>query len=214
MTRRAASQPAGRLVVALLGLVAGTALLVLAGWHWHSAPTDVGSVPALSSSPGPPDPVPRAPVPQAFRPDGVRITAQQVDAAVVAVDVQPDGLLAVPEEVRTVGWWSAGAAAGSASGTVVLVGHVDSARQGAGAFFRLRELQPGARVTLTGAAGESATYVVTARRQYPKAALPAQEVFGQGRSPRLVLLTCGGSFADGHYRDNVVVYAVPAPAAS
>ena len=120
-------------------------------------------------------------------------------------------MLGVPQNVRQVGWWRAGAAAGSASGTVVLVGHVDSAQQGAGALFPLRRLNPGDRVVLSGARGERTVYVVSARRQYPKRSLPQTEVFGQGSRPRLVLLTCGGQFntATRHYEDNVVVYATP-----
>ena len=37
------------------------------------------------------------------------------------------------------------------------------------------------------------------------------EVFGPTPQPRLVLVTCGGSFdsARRHYADNVVVYALP-----
>jgi hypothetical protein len=45
----------------------------------------------------------------------------------------------------------------------------------------------------------------------PKDSLPTSLYSRRGR-PRLVLVTCGGPFdaGIGHYRDNVVVTAVPA----
>ena len=44
-----------------------------------------------------------------------------------------------------------------------------------------------------------------------KAALPTS-IYTRAGSPKLVLVTCGGPFdaKTGHYRDNVVVTAVPA----
>jgi hypothetical protein len=135
-----------------------------------------------------------------------------VAAAVTPVEVGADQLLGVPADVRTVGWWSSGAAAGATTGTVVLVGHVDSAAQGPGAFFELRRLEPGDHIRLTGDGSAVATYTVVARRQYPKGMLPTDVVFGQGNAARLVLVTCGGKFnaSTRHYTDNIVVFAVPA----
>jgi hypothetical protein len=58
--------------------------------------------------------------------------------------------------------------------------------------------------------GRALTYRVVGRRVYSKQSLPS-EVFSTRGPPRLVLITCGGPFntATHHYRDNVVVYAVP-----
>ena len=96
-----------------------------------------------------------------------------------------------------------------ARGTVVLDGHVDSARAGVGALFGLANLGPGRQVVVTTTAGPT-TYVVAARAVYAKRHLPRQ-VFDQGGPPRLVLLTCGGPFnrRTHHYDDNVVVFATP-----
>jgi hypothetical protein len=213
---RAAPVPRGRLAVAvmtgILLLVAGVLLLP------SSPKTDVGTVPPSSTGVRSPAtatesslaPSPR-PAGDPFAPLSVQVRRAGIDARVVPVGVGRDGMLGIPQDVRQVGWWQAGAAAGSAAGTVVLVGHVDSAQQGAGAFFPLRQLNPGDRVVLSGAGGERTVYVVSARRQYPKSSLPRAEVFGQGSMPRLVLLTCGGPFnsATRHYEDNVVVYATP-----
>lgn len=152
------------------------------------------------------DPVSRGTVPVA-----VELPDQGVRAPIVATATGLDGGLAVPDPPSTVGWWSPGALAGAASGTTVLVGHVDSAASGLGVFAVLRDVDVGERVLLRGADGRRFAYHVIGRRQAGKAELPA-DLFAPGGPPRLALVTCGGRFdrATRHYTDNVVVYAVPA----
>lgn len=214
-TPRRAGWPGSAVAVLLCAL--GAACLVTGVRLWRSTAPDVGRMPPVTAAPpasagpsaGETAPSRRA---AAFAPTRMRVPRIGVDAAVVPVTVQPDGLLAVPADVRTVGWWSAGGPAAAPSGSVVLVGHVDSARQGPGAFFALRTLRPGDQVILSSAGGRTAAYTVAARRQYQKNALPAGELFDQDTTPRLVLVTCGGTFdrQTRHYSDNVVVYALPA----
>lgn len=213
---RRAGRPGNAVAVFLLAL--GIAFIVTGIRIWSATPRDIGTIPPVTAAPAVPvGPSAAGPAPShtaaPFAPARVRVPRIGIDAPVVPVTVRPDGLLAVPADVRTVGWWSAGASAAAPSGTVVLTGHVDSARQGSGAFFGIRALEPGDRVILSSASGRTTAYTVAARRQYPKNALPAGQVFGQDTPSRLVLVTCGGSFdrATRHYSDNVVVYALPAP---
>jgi hypothetical protein len=65
-------------------------------------------------------------------------------------------------------------------------------------------------VQVTVAGGGTATYRVVSVRSYPKTALPTN-VWSLRGPRRLVLVTCGGPFdeAAGHYRDNIVLTAVP-----
>lgn len=214
-TPRRAGWPRAAGAVVLIAL--GVAFVVTGIRLWRSTAPDIGTIPpaaaAPSSSAGPAAAAPAPSHPAApFTPTRLRVPRLGVDAPVVPVTVRPDGLLAVPGDVNTIGWWSAGAAAAAPSGAVVLVGHVDSARQGPGAFFGLRTLRPGDRVILSGADDRTAAYTVAARRQYAKSTLPSGEVFGQHTTPRLVLVTCGGRFDQEtrHYSDNTVVYAGPA----
>ena len=167
---------------------------------------EVGVVPAVAGSTG-------AGAGNPGVPSRVRAGAAHLDARVVPVGVAPDGELEVPEDPGDAGWWRAGARPGTGAGTVVLAAHVDTARAGPGAFFRADRLEPGDAVVVD-AGGRPRPYTVAARRVYPKNALPA-EVFAATGAPRLVLITCGGPFdrARRHYRDNVVVYAVPVGAA-
>jgi hypothetical protein len=192
--------------------------------------TDVGSVPtagpttgaATTSPPTTPPPTRRAsPAPRPrpttpapplpAPPSAIALPGTTVSATVVATGVRPDRELRVPESPKVVGWWVGSAPAGSPSDSTVLVGHVDSAREGVGAFAELRTVRVGTRVELTDVFRGRHGYRVVARRTYPKYALPA-DVFRVRGPARLVLVTCGGPFDEraGRYRDNVVVYAVPA----
>ena len=144
-------------------------------------------------------------------PVAVALPDRDVGAPVVPTATAPDGALAVPDPPTTVGWWSPGALAGAASGTTVLVGHVDSAASGPGTFAVLRDVAVGERVCCAAPTGARSPTGSTAAGRLGKADLPA-DLFAPGGPPRLALVTCGGRFdrATRHYTDNVVVYAVPA----
>jgi LPXTG-site transpeptidase (sortase) family protein len=146
-------------------------------------------------------------------PTRVRIPSLGIDAPVkpAAIDVR-HGVLAIPLGIGLAGWWQDGSLPGGTAGAILVAGHVDSAKAGAGAFFKLGGARVGARVRLATAGGRAFAYRVVSVRSYPKSALPTTIYSRQGPS-RLVLVTCGGPFdeATGHYRDNVVVTAVPEP---
>ena len=74
----------------------------------------------------------------------------------------------------------------------------------------MKEAQPGDRVRVTTKGGRVFTYKVVSLQTMAKAKLPPAIYSRQGR-PRLVLVTCGGPFieSEGHYRDNIVVTAIP-----
>lgn len=143
----------------------------------------------------------------------VRVESIAVDAPVspVGIDIAK-GALGVPPTIGRTGWWRDGMAPGARSGSILISGHVDSARAGPGAFFRLHEAKIGDRVRVTTANGRSFAYRVVSVRNYPKSLLPTS-VYSQRGAARLVLVTCGGPFdeAIGRYRENVVVTAVPVP---
>lgn len=174
----------------------------------------VGTVPAVAGMPSGQLTGEAGFEPPVGEPTRLQVPALGVDAPVIPVTVEPDGGLAVPDDPAVTGWWHAGARPGSRRGTVVIDGHVDTRLQGPGVLFHLADLRPGDPITL-GTPGGTMGYRVAAIRSYPKAQLPA-EVFERAGNPRLVLITCGGTFNSltRQYADNIVAYAVPATGAA
>jgi sortase (surface protein transpeptidase) len=141
----------------------------------------------------------------------IRVAALGVDAPVTPTGVDAEGGMAVPHDIRTVGWYRFGVGPGAPAGSAVLAGHVDDRVQGLGAFHRLADLAAGSPVQVTLADGTVLGYRVSAVGRVAKPTLPVGELFARDGPPRLVLVTCGGAFdrAAGGYTDNVVVTAEP-----
>lgn len=212
--------------VALVGLAVGIVLAVGPALLWFvggpTVPPDTGAVavapavaPAVLHDPAPAET--GTPVAEAGRtaapapPVRIRVPDAGVDAPVVITGVDERGGMAVPENIRTVGWYRFGAGPGAPAGSAVLAGHVDDRIQGRGAFYRLADLPAGSPVEITLADGTVVVYRVGAVERVPKTGLPADRLFARDGPPRLALITCGGAFdrAKGGYTDNVVVTAAP-----
>lgn len=119
--------------------------------------------------------------------------------------------MAIPTDIHTLGWYKFGPAPGAAAGSIVIVGHVDSAVDGLGAFFYLRTIPDRATITVTTADGKTHDYQVKARESFAKDNEPLADLFAHTGAPRLTLITCGGTFnrETRSYDDNIVVTATP-----
>lgn len=201
------------LVLDVVVLVLGAVAVLL-----HPGPGPSTAPPLERAIPVPPDlqSVSGEIDPEAAPPRRVTIERLGIDSTLVGLKVQPDGTLAVPEDFDTAGWHRAGTAPGDI-GPAVLVGHVDS-YEGAAVFYRLRELEPGDRITVQRVDGSVVVFEVYGQESVPKDAFPTQRVYGPTQGAELRLLTCGGSFDEDarSYDDNLVVYArqVEAPVAA
>jgi predicted outer membrane protein len=181
----------------VLGVAAVAAGLVMV----FGTPGNTGKVPQAGAS----DAEREAAVPP------VKLKLQGVEnAPVQAVATGSDGQLQMPASPNAVGWWAAGAGPGSDGGTVLLAGHVDTARSGRAVFAGLSEVPVGAKVSVTGGDGHVHRYKIVARRTYLQTALPRDLFQGAGK-PRLVLVTCTGSYDHKahRYTHNLVLYGVP-----
>lgn len=152
-----------------------------------------------------------APVTPPSVPNRVRIPALNIDARVLPVGVDTAGDVAIPENIQELGWYQYGPAPGAPEGSIVVVGHVDSATQGLGAFFHLATLTAGDTISVTSADQHQWEYTVVGRETYPKTTIPLEALFSSTGEPRLTLITCGGRFdtAKRSYLDNIVITARP-----
>jgi hypothetical protein len=223
MTHRATAAPAA---------VAGASLVVIGllavGWVRDRPPPAFGTMPTASEDIGArtavPLTVPAAEairthparlddvvVPDRLAPVRVSVAAAGISAAVVPVGVDPSGTaMAIPPDGAVVAWYRDGPSPGE-EGSAVLAGHVDYDGQ-RGALFHLDAVQPGSEVIVDFEDGSSRLFVVVALSRFQKAQLPTVELFRQEGEPALALVTCGGSYdrRTRTYRENVVVFAVPA----
>ena len=140
----------------------------------------------------------------------LRIPAAHVDSPLERRGRAPDGTIAIPTRPDIAGWFAEGPRPGQ-PGPAVLLGHVDW-NHGPAVFFWLSQLRRGDAVNVVRADGSTARFRVDALARVPKNRFPTDLVYGPTLSPSLRLVTCGGSFdrAKRSYRDNVIVFAVPA----
>lgn len=121
------------------------------------------------------------------------------------------GLLDVPADVDTAGWWRGGSRIGDPFGSVLVAAHVDSRTQGLGPFAELLTLEPGARVTLESSRLRQ-TFRIDARRLVPQGSLADDSwIFDASGALRLTLVTCAPPYVPdrGGYQNLAVVTAVP-----
>lgn len=156
---------------------------------------------------GAPEPVAQA---QVAEPTAVRVPSLGISSALVDLGVATDGSVEVPADFDVAGWFTDGPKPGE-RGPAVILGHVDS-RSGPAVFAQVDQMRPGDVIEVDRADGSTVRFRVDRLEQVPKDEFPSAAVYGPVPEPALRLITCGGEFdaAAGHYRDNVVVYAVPA----
>jgi sortase (surface protein transpeptidase) len=207
--------------------VGGLTLVVVGGAAPAEPGHGTGAMPAVEGPPAPSTPS-RTPSSPSGRPPAVGrdtagrpalgpsvpvhldIPAIRVSTPLMALGLEPDGTIGVPPLTRgaPAGWYRYLSTPGEV-GPAVILGHVDTARDGPAVFYRLREVHPGDTVTVRRLDGSTAVFTVNQVAEYPKSAFPADAVYGPLAYPALRLITCGGPFdrVHGEYRGNVVVYA-------
>ncbi|MDO3704586.1 class F sortase [Micromonospora sp. C28SCA-DRY-2] len=144
-------------------------------------------------------------------PSRLRVARIGVDSPLSVLGLDAAGALAAPSDFDRAGWYGGGPAPGD-PGPAVIAGHLDS-RDGPAVFARLGELRPGDRVQVW-RGDRVVPFRVTGTLRAGKDRFPTSAVYGPTPGPELRLVTCGGEFdrRRGHYRDNLVVFAVAEPA--
>lgn len=139
----------------------------------------------------------------------VQIPAIGVESKLVKLGLAADNSLQVPKDASKAGWYTGGAYPGDVNGPpAVIVGHVDD-QEGPAVFYALNQLRVGDEVRVQRTDGSTAVFVVYDFEQYPKSALPTDEVYRNRKSSELVMITCTGEWdpTAQSYLDNYVVTA-------
>ncbi|HEX6255749.1 MAG TPA: class F sortase [Euzebyales bacterium] len=201
------SRSAAGALSALLGALLGVGLLVVLEQPRDGseaiAPLAAAATAAPSSAPAPSGGPTAAPV---ATPARVVIPSIDVDADLVAVGLNPDRSMEVPD-FGEAGWYEPGPRPGEV-GPAVITAHVDSV-DGPDVFHRLTDLAVGDQITVERADGTSAVFVMRRAEQQLKEELPVERIWAETDEPVLRLITCGGEFDEARrsYRSNVIVYA-------
>jgi hypothetical protein len=147
-------------------------------------------------------------VPEAPRgirlPDGRRV-------GIRTVGTTRNGVLDVPHDIGTAGWWSGGSRLGDPFGSTLVAAHVDSRTQGLGPFATLLHVRAGDRIDLW-SAGLRQTFEVASLRLRPQGTIEATSwLHAPDGRRRLTLVTCAGPYdaAHGGYQNLAVITATP-----
>lgn len=205
----------GRKLVSGLAVVLVAAGLALAGVATQAirlvpAPDGSTTVPRGVSASVPPQAGTEAIKALAWSvPVRVIIPAISVNAPVTEVGLNQDRTVQTPpsDGHNLAGWYKYSVTPGE-TGSSLIVGHVDS-YTGPSIFFRLKELHKGDTVQVKRADGQLVIFTIDGVQVASKTAFPTQAVYRNTGYPSLRLVTCGGPFdyANGHYLDNIIVYA-------
>jgi LPXTG-site transpeptidase (sortase) family protein len=141
------------------------------------------------------------------RPVRIEIPRIGVRSPLVALGLDSQGAMEVPQDPAVAGWYTLGPTPG-ALGPAVIAGHV-SWNQVPGVFYRLATVRAGDRVRVSREDGTTATFVVTRVATFAKTRFPTRAVFGTTDRAALRLITCGGDYdATAHrFLRNVVAFA-------
>ena len=195
----------------LVVIAAGTGGLMLTRHSTLAMRPVAAGVGALPAPTGPIVAPPQSAAPRPVAaPVSLTIPLIGVTTKLIRLGLASDGSLQVPPTTSVAGWYT-GSPRPGATGSAIIVGHIDSV-SGPGVFFRLPELRKGDQVYIRRADGTLVKFLVTAVQQYLKNQFPTQAVYGPTPDPELRLITCDGTFdtATGHYLSNIVVYATEA----
>lgn len=191
----------------VVGAMVGAVLVIVLG-RQADAPQPSAASTSVASEPGSTD-TSSPETSTVAKPVRVVIPAIDVDADLVALGLNDDGSMEVPD-FGLAGWYEPGPRPGE-PGPAVIAAHVDSV-SGPDVFFRLRDLTAGDKIRVEHADGSDTTFVVKDSEQQLKVDLPVKRIWNDTDNMVLRLITCGGEFdtSERSYLSNLIVYAAAA----
>ncbi|MCW2758028.1 MAG: peptidase sortase [Nocardioidaceae bacterium] len=122
-----------------------------------------------------------------------------------------DGILDVPEDIRTAGWWPGGSRIGDPLGSTLVAAHIDSTTQGLGPYAVLLGARANQQVVVR-TSSLVQTFRIVSLRLVPQGSLADDAwIYSPSGKRRLVLVTCAPPYdrAHGGYQNLAVVTAIP-----
>ncbi len=138
----------------------------------------------------------------------IKIPSIRVNAVIRSVGLASDGSMGVPKLPRDAAWYKLGPKPGE-MGSAVIAGHVNWYSGATGSFERLKNLRPGAAITVQDDKGTLIYFVVREIRKV-NAAADATGIFtSQDGKAHLNLVTCTGVWNKRakQYSQRLVVFA-------
>ncbi|MBZ5738877.1 class F sortase [Nocardioides mangrovi] len=174
-----------------------------------------GSGPATPTVTVPAGRAERAGIVAAEAPTAVRLPSGR-SVPVVAVGSRHNGVLDVPADVRSAGWWSGGSRLGDPFGSTLIAGHVDSVDQGLGAYAELLSVRPRQRVVLSSPHLRQTFSIVSLDLVAKRDTADVRRLSAASGGRRLTLVTCAPPYDAGRggYQRLAVVTARPLAAAT
>lgn len=115
-----------------------------------------------------------------------------INAKVQEVGITWKGNVAAPNNFSDAGWYKYGPFPGQ-SGTAIIDGHVDNGLGLPAVFSNLKNIQPGDNIYVKTSKDETLTFIVQDLNTYDYNS-PTDNIFIKSDTPRLILITCAGSW--------------------
>ncbi|MEJ7832708.1 MAG: class F sortase [Nocardioides sp.] len=183
----------------------------MASFVLPSAPLDEPTTAVQGSAESPaPSQAPEASDSPPGSPETIAVRSLDLEAPLIAIEVDSDGVLTPPSDTSTVGWWAQSAEPGENRGQTVVTGHTVS--NGLGVMNQLGEVDLGAIVSIRDG-GRWFDYETAGVFKLTKTEVAenAERLFTQeGGEGRLVIVSCT-DYVDGEYLSNIIVWADPVP---
>lgn len=127
---------------------------------------------------------------------------------VIEINVEDDGTLGVPKEWQKAGWFVKSVKPGE-TGNSIIDGHYDTNTGAPAAFWELKDLQVGDKVTLTDNRGFKFIYQVSNKAYIDIKDPDRTKVLDGSTDKILTLITCGGiwDYRAGMYNKRLVITA-------
>ena len=156
-----------------------------------------------------PEPTPTVVVPPSEAPvTTLAIPEFGVDAPIVVLGVDANGIMESPDGPTDVAWYDFSSKPGFGS-NAVFSGHVDYYNYGPAVFWNLKDLEPEDIIEVRLEDGTVYQYGVVSREMVNAQTANIGEIVGDTANEIITLITCGGTFdaSIGEYDQRVVVRA-------